>query len=95
MKHLVKQDKSSERLVSERIGFERVMGRHGTGSVNENGERLQEFCDFNEMVITGTIFHKEMHKLTWMPPDGKMKNPIGHSLVNRNFRTSVISRCCQ
>ena len=36
-------------------GLERVMGRHGMGTVNDNGERLTEFCDFNEMVITGTI----------------------------------------
>ena len=36
--------------------FERVMGRHGMGTVNDNGERLKESCDFNEMVITGTIF---------------------------------------
>ena len=36
-------------------GFERVMGPHGVGNVND-GERLKEFCDFNEMVIMGTIF---------------------------------------
>ena len=33
-------------------GLERVMGRHGMGTVNDNGERLKEFCDFNEMVTT-------------------------------------------
>ena len=45
-------------------GLERVMGRHGLGTVNaDNGERLKDFCDFNEMVITGTVFlHKEIHK---------------------------------
>ena len=43
----------------------RVIGRHGLGMVNDNGERLKEFCDFNEMVITGAIFpHKEIHKQT-------------------------------
>ena len=36
--------------------LERVMGRHGMATVNHNGKRLKEFCDFNEMVITGTIF---------------------------------------
>jgi len=41
------------------------MGPHGVGSLSETGERPKEFCDFNEMVITGTIFpHKEIHKLT-------------------------------
>ena len=44
-------------------GFERVMGPHGVGNVNDNGERLKEFCNFNEMVIMGTIFpHKVIHR---------------------------------
>lgn len=34
----------------------RVMERHGLGTVNDHGERLKEFCDFNEMVITRTVF---------------------------------------
>jgi len=34
----------------------RVTRQHGLGTVNDNGERLKEFCDFNEMVITGTVF---------------------------------------
>lgn len=43
-------------------GLKRVMGRQAMGTVNDNGERLKEFCDFIEMVITGTIFpHKEIH----------------------------------
>ena len=57
-------------------GLERVMGRHGLGSANDNGERLKEFCDFNEMVITGIVFpHKEIHKQTWVHPmeDQKIK----------------------
>ena len=41
-------------------GLGRVMEQHGLGRVNDNGERLKEFCDFNKMVITGTVFpHKE------------------------------------
>ena len=73
-------------------GLERVMGRHGLGTVNDNGERLKEFCDFNEMVITGTVFpHKEIHKQTWVSPDGRTKNQIDHTLVDRRFRTSVLA----
>jgi len=72
-------------------GLGRVMGQHGLGTVNDNGERLKEFCDFNEMVITGTVFpHKEIHKQTWVSPDGRTKNQIDHTLVNRKFRTSVL-----
>ena len=37
-------------------GNERIMGKHGTGVINSNGERLVEFCGMNDLVITGTIF---------------------------------------
>ena len=67
------------------------MGQHGLGSVNDNGERLKEFCDFNEMAITGTVFPlKNIHKQTWVSLDGRAKNQIDHTLVNRKFRTSVL-----
>ena len=35
---------------------ERVMGKHGTGIMNINGERLIDFCEMNNLVITGTVF---------------------------------------
>ena len=55
-------------------GFERVMGPHGVGNVND-GERLKEFCDFNEMVIMGTIFqHRVIHEETWTSPNRRTKN---------------------
>lgn len=42
-------------------GRETVMGRHGVGSVNENGK----LCAFNSLVISGSIFPlKRMHKST-------------------------------
>ena len=40
---------------------ERFMGKHGAG-INSNGERLIDFCEMNNLVITGTIFpHKYIH----------------------------------
>ena len=48
---------------------DRVMGKHGTGIINSNGERLIDFCEINNSVITGTIFpHKGIHKNTWTSP---------------------------
>ncbi|XP_056022059.1 craniofacial development protein 2-like [Ostrea edulis] len=42
-----------------------IMGRHGVGTCNENGELFTDFCSFNDLVIGGTIYpHKKIHKTT-------------------------------
>ena len=46
----------------ENTNYERVMGKHGLGVRNGNGEKLCDMCDMNELVITGTLFlHKIIH----------------------------------
>jgi len=56
-----------------------VMGNHGCGDLNDNGERLSDFCLENRLIIGGTLFpHKTFHKLTWVSPNGK----VDHVLVN-------------
>ena len=56
---------------SDNLNFERVMGREGYGVQNDNGERLVEWCAFNNMIIGGTLFpHRNIHKLTWTSPNG-------------------------
>ena len=68
-----------------------VLGQHGTGDRNENGERLCEFCEMNDLVITGTIFpHKEIHKATWISPNGTTKNQIDHAMIAKEYRSSVM-----
>ena len=63
--------------------FERTMGTNGCGIMNENGERLAEFCNTNNYVIGGTLFpHKEIHKLTWYSPNLRDRNQIDHIMIN-------------
>ena len=53
------------------------MGRQGLGRMNEDGERLAEFCALNELVICETLFeHRGIHKLTWTSPNGRDRNQI-------------------
>ena len=49
---------------SDNTTCEQAMGTHGCSMVNDNGERLINFCMTNNTVIGGTIFeHKNIHKL--------------------------------
>ena len=52
--------------------------------MNENGERLVDFCLDFDLEIGGTLFQrKDIHKLTWKSPDGKKVNQIDHRKVNQ------------
>ncbi|PVD21686.1 hypothetical protein C0Q70_17485 [Pomacea canaliculata] len=63
---------------------EHVMGKHGIGTINDNGERLADFCEENNLLIGGTLFqHKDIHKATWTSPDGITKNQIDHVIINQ------------
>ena len=56
---------------NDNTGRDRVMGKHGIGTINDNGERLCHFCEENNMVIGGTLFqHRDIHKTTWTSPSG-------------------------
>lgn len=51
-------------------GNTRHMGvTHGCGTMNDDGERLVEFCSMNNLVIGGTLFQhtQDIHKLIHGP----------------------------
>ena len=71
--------------------LEEVMGRHGLGNLNDNGDRLVSFCTEHRLVIGGTIFpHKEIHKATWKSPNQQILNQIDHICVSKKFRSSLL-----
>ena len=48
---------------------ELVIGTHGEGTINENGELFCDFCMTNGLVIGRTLFqHRRSHKPTWRSP---------------------------
>ncbi|XP_013775841.1 craniofacial development protein 2-like [Limulus polyphemus] len=70
---------------------ELIMGRHGVGTCNENGELFIDCCSFNDLVIGGTIYpHRKIHKTTWTPPNGKTDNQIDHFTIDRKWRRSLL-----
>ena len=78
------------RVGSDNTNRERIMGKHGTGTMTDNGSRLCDICGENDLVIGGTLFqHKTIHKLTWRSPDGRTESQIDHILVNGKWRRSL------
>ena len=71
-------------------GFEEIMGGEGCGNTNENGGLFLDLCHANSLVIGGNIFpHDEIHKVTWISPNGFTKNQIDHTIITRRFRRAV------
>ena len=78
------------KIGNNNTGMETVMGQHGLGSMNENGEILADFCTCNDIVIGGTIFpHKPCHKATWRSPDARTENQIDHITINRRWKSAL------
>jgi Reverse transcriptase (RNA-dependent DNA polymerase)/Domain of unknown function (DUF6451) len=70
---------------------ESVMGKHGLGTANDNGDRFVELCTNHGLVIGGTIFkHKDIHKVTWYSSDGRTMNQIDHISISRKWRKSLL-----
>jgi hypothetical protein len=78
------------KIESNNEGIEHVMGQHGIGEMNENGELFVNLCASYDLVIVGSLFiHKKCHKVTWISLDHSTKNQIDHISISRKFRRSL------
>lgn len=78
------------KIGAQNEGYESVMGKHGVGTMNENGEMFAETCVNNNLVIGGSVFpHKTIHKITWVSPDHVTENQIDHICINKKFRRTM------
>jgi endonuclease/exonuclease/phosphatase family metal-dependent hydrolase len=58
---------------------------------NDNGFRLVNFPTSKNLGVKSTMLpHSNIHKYTWMSPDGKTHNRIDHILVDRRRQSNVI-----
>lgn len=78
----VREVRSGDRLMllgdfNARVGQDNnswldCLGEHGIGKLNENGQRVLEFCSQNQLCVTNTYFKgKFMRKVSWMHPRSK------------------------
>ena len=63
------------------------MGKHGVGDLTNNGERVINLCEENNLIIDCTLFtHRNIHKLTWTSPDRRTQSQIDHIIINSKWR---------
>lgn len=84
-----------------KIGSGRVLdivGEYGLGNRNERGDRLVQFCQEENMMVTNTWFKLPPRRLyTWVSPQDNPKNnkivrnQIDFILINKRFRNCVKS----
>ena len=70
-----------------------VVGRFGTGQINNSGERLLQFCAINSLAIVNTLYKQKRTRLyTWLSPDGNTRNQIDYIIVPRD-KLKVVKNC--
>ena len=68
-----------------------VLGCHGVGKCNANGELLLSLCSEYNLVVTNTLFnHKEVHKKSWMHPRSKHSHLLDYIIVRQSDRHEVL-----
>ena len=78
------------KIGSNNRGYEEVMGTHGIGEMNENGEMFADLCSFNRLIIGGSVFpHRRIHNVTGVSPDHRTENQIDHICTSQKFRRSM------
>ena len=68
----------------------RVLGRHGVGNMNSNGQLLLSLCAQFELAITSTMFRlPAKYKTTWMHPRSKNWHLIDYVIVRQRDISQV------
>jgi endonuclease/exonuclease/phosphatase family metal-dependent hydrolase len=53
---------------------------------NDNGVRIVNFATSKILVVNSMMFlHRNIHKYTWMSPDGMTHNRLDHILVDKEM----------
>jgi len=68
-----------------------ALGKFGVGDINPAGERLIQFANSNNLVVSNTCFKqvKPNRLWTWESPDGHTHSMIDHILVSHSWKTSI------
>ena len=69
-----------------------VMGKHGIGKCNSNGELLLALCSEFELIVTNTMFkQKDERKTTWMHPRSRHWHMIDFIITRCRYKMNIHS----
>ena len=67
------------------------IGPYGLGTRNNNGQKLAELCQANNLILTNTLFcHHRRNRYTWISPDNNTRNQIDYIAVNKQWASSIL-----
>jgi hypothetical protein len=76
---------------ASRAGWERVMGPHGIGHLNDNGLRMLTMASYANLKIGNTFFeHSTKQKITWHSNTGRCQKQLDYILVGSNFGSTLL-----
>ena len=68
----------------------KTVGQHGLGERNDRGDRLVQWCESKDMIITNTWFKEHPRRLyTWRSPGDRSRNQIDFIVINNRFKRAV------
>ena len=66
------------------------IGKSGLGKRNSRGEKLAEFCNRRELIMTNTWFqHEKRRRCMWKSPGDVSKYQLDYILIRQRYRKSV------
>lgn len=72
-------------------GYDKVVGKFGEDTLNSNGRRLLDFCDFNGLAISNSFFkHKWIHRYTYVNDSLGHKSVLDYVIVEQDFKKDII-----
>ena len=72
-----------------RVGS-KVVGPFGEVVVNDNGSRLIELSEQNELkILNGFYQHRDIHKYTWVHPARGLRSIIDYAIVRQTTGMKV------
>ena len=78
--------------VGREATYQPVIGKYSLHrETNENGLKLINFATATNMKVCSSFFmHKNIHKVTWMPPNGGRGTQIDHVLIDSRHFSDVL-----